>query len=385
MRQYGKITAFLAVIMVGIMYLGMSASAVNSFACTGPSDEDHHGALRGAVNDAIGELNDYYTGSGQLHVRDTNGRMVSEIIMWYQRFQPQHLILVAHGQNGRYMSMGISADHESMHADYWYAVDGIKTSNKDSLYHPGAPLGMVILGSCKSGVTSDPVNFKKAFHDEMHAWVFTGMRNKPHVWDVRKFIKVYSDEISDGKKSYKRAIELGVKATWVKQFQVKAWGWSGGYLHHSSLNDKYRKIDRTEGSEGQTLDKNGNAISFIYDRSFSGTSNGAYVVFHGICDNDIEDTTLTARIQINLYKKVNNVWTLISPFGSTTFDVQNRVCTQESIAYGGTDICSVYVRWTVLKYQVTNSGDLKVEVKFLNWGTATDVLIDRFEIMEIGR
>ena len=139
----------------------------------------------------------------------------------------------------------------------------------------------------------------------------------------------------------------------------------------------FRKIERYETGEGTFLFKssNGKSLSFMCKNS-RGKTNGAYVAFHGVLDNNYDDTD-KGTVTITIEKADWPYWNHIS---TTTFAVENRHYTCWGTVDQGIDICTVWIQPHDYDYGSTT---FRATVKFSsNSPTCNVIKIDRFEIME---
>ena len=374
----------MALIMVYIMIMATTVNAVNSFCVTGDENEKYHDQTKKTIKKANNELNDYFTNYGQLHIKDTNGRTRAVTIMTLQHDQPQNYIYSGHGYHTGEGIKGTIIGVGESSREYLYASqlqEHIKAGN--CLHTPAAPFSVYTFMACWTW--KDPegeITFRDVIMDDLSAWMYIGITNYAHFWDMYNFIEAYTDKITDGKKSYKRAVEESRPwFTWRWGIGIGYSYWDGGYgLDHASHHDKYRYIDRDEDHEEETLNK-GSTKTLYYYRNFNGDTNGAYVVFHGYLDSDIYDTAVNANIRMKIYKHVGGQYYLFSNI--LYEDIYNRDCTLGSTtAYGGSDIISCYIYANTMKN--IGSDHIKIEVKFES-GSANDIYINRFEIMEIGK
>ena len=360
---------------------GSYVEAVNSFCVTSPSYTNGHNNQKAAIDEAHDELNDFYT-EGE-HQKANTGRTKANTLMTIQKYQPQNYIFCGHGcvdsnskEGGRTISSGIGNNGEYLSAQAIMQIT--KNAHKSGLEYSKAPLSVILYMACSSADDqSNKDNFCDAFMTNMSAWMYIGMKSSLDLGDAKRFIFDYSDKITDGKRSYKRAMEESVDFTF-SFFELNYWYKIGGDLDHNARDDKYRSIDRVEDHEGETIE-NGGYKYMTYNRNFEGTTNGGYFVFHGVLDNDPEDDEIKADITISIYRGTESADVLVST--DTYYGLMNNNYPGCTI-YGGSDICTRMIPASTMN--TVSTSYLKIIVKFER-GTAESIYIDRFELMEVGK
>ncbi len=372
-------------LVTGVFLLSTAAAAVNTYCVAGPSNEVSHSTHKTAINRCNNELNDYYKNQGQLHQKYQNGRWTNEHISFFQRYQPQHYILNVHGTGGYSVTLGRDGRKDMMLATYYDA--NIYVGGTRSFNHAGAPFSAVVFAACKSA--KDPwgkTSFKDVWMSRLYAWIYVGNKGNEGNIDNMKFLVEYSDEITDGKKTYRRAIQLGVnKAS--RHYDLIYYYWKSGFngLHHDTKDDKYRKIWRVESDEGTSLGL-GEDVTLTYNGgTYQHTTNGAYMVVHGTVNNIVNNYD-EGEIEIKVEKWTGSQYV---PISSHTFTVINRECDvgvpvfNPFNTYGGSDICTLRIPPNIIN-NVGQNQHLLITTTF-DSDEADDFKIDRNELMIIGK
>ena len=203
--------------------------------------------------------------------------------------------------------------------------------------------------------------------------------------DLFSFTQWYSVYITDGGHivnsggvSYDSAVKWGIlRSPNLSKYWLGSWTLGGG---HNTKTDRYVYLDMQENGIGTLLAKN-TPLSLTYNRNFNEVTNGAYVVFHGVIDDNLLDTD-TGNIELNLQTNTGSGW---QNYRTINYAVQNRQLQLDGNpghkAYGGTDICS-YLIWPG-KMGTMGNGQIKATVTFTS-ANAQNIRVDRFELMEIG-
>ncbi len=374
------------VVLLLLAVVAPAVDAVNSICTTGDYDEEKHSTHKKAINYAKDKINDFYNTNGQVHEDFPNGIEADKFLMHFQKYQPQTVIISSHGKSGAYIYLG--------HDDREYITPGYIMNNiyhgdgdNPGWQHAAAPFSAIVSASCDSAKDRDGAyDFMDAFSGHLYAWIFIGSPKANLVINHREFIEEYSYEITYGKSSYKRAWEEGVKAVtcWDSNvFKMRiVYQKDCTDKDHDSWYDKYRSIYRNENA-GCTLTYE-DKLELSFTRSFPYTSNGGYIVFHGVINNDETDWTSTAKIKIQVYRKINNIWTEVTAYTSTWDPISNHDSLAWSRYYGGSDICSVYLTPSFLTNTI-GTGEILFKVSNLNDGESDSIYVDRFEFMEIGK
>jgi hypothetical protein len=329
------------------------------------------------IDRANNELNDYY-GPGADHRRALNGRDDAEQVMEFQRVIPQHYIVHMGGGNG-WWNAGDNQDRDRLDDTEW---DDVMSGIQDSFLFSRAPFSTIISMVPRTG-NNWAGSVRQAFHDELDCYNFVGPTNNPSDLCMQRFISGYSDRITDGSRTYRNAI--GWSLFWAN---LGVWGfqrmrlgidqsWGGG-LAHGSLADEYRNIDRWRFDEGEDIDDGEERDWEITNRAHYFNTNGAYLVFHGIIENNLANTD-DGTIEILIDRWQNGQY--VNHF-SMDWDIENRRLIREGeTEQGGTDTCSMFLNSAFMR--TTQTSDLRITLSF-NSANADFIRIERFEFMEIG-
>ncbi|MDG6224982.1 MAG: hypothetical protein QCI82_05660 [Candidatus Thermoplasmatota archaeon] len=381
-------------IIWALLFVIPNVNAVNSFGTTCPTNKDGYKTMRSGINKYNDALNDYYNDYGQQHLKDTNGKDAADLIAYIQKYQFQNLAIITHGytassREGKEIDMGDGTTNEILDVVQLTGSQGIQRAGKTGYQYSALPFGAINILACESGKTTNTPNWLTTFQTSLGAWIVITTPNIEWASQHKNFIETFADKITDGKKSYKTAIEDGVKNAALRSifrsYTIRYYYRTG--LDHDTRLDKYRYIDRHEGGETCWLNE-GSSVEWSFTRSYSKNSNGGYIVFHGIIDNDEDSLTKDANVKIRYFVKENGIFNEKTPqTTATTFnDIKNREhrLFQKSY-YGGTDICSYYLTASFMKSTV-GSKEFKIRIDNINDndGVTDNIYIDRFEFMEIG-
>jgi hypothetical protein len=377
-----------AIIIITLFLVSMCASAVNTLCVTGPtSDTSHYLTHVPAIKRANDELNDYFKNGH--HLRDTSGKWRSDTVATFQKYQPQHYFQMGHamvnGNNkGRNIGVGSDRTKETLWAENWRNTNWGVQSLDGTMEHSPAPFSAIIYIACKAGYQNpnDQIMQNKEAFQDMWSWIFVGPTNSPSNLDGNRFIRVYADKVTDGKRNYwKATVEASKKYGGIAL--TFAWlGTSQTDLDHGSWADKYRNIKSQMGPTG-IMNKN-DQWSAEYVRSsthFWGSgkkiTNGAYIVFHGTL-NDNKFSLQDGDFKVQVKRTISG-----TPYWSTYRfdDVKNTVSAWNGrLYYGRSIICTKYLPPDFIE----DASKVKVFIK-MDGGAASKINVDRFEIMEIGK
>lgn len=395
MKGFRISTTSLAIAMISIFILSTFVSAVNSFSFTGPDDDGGFNVyFKGGAKHANDELNDYYNGEYDHFRKDINGLNPWKCIKEFQYYQPQWYVFTGHGVKNVQGEFGQEVRVRSNMPDTldaaWWSLpnSGIQNDEKNTYAYPPGPFSTIIYYSCKSGVFDAwPDTIYKAAAGELGAWIFIGNLGKPSAIQCKEFIHQFTDRCTDGTKSYRDAFKsaknkIGTKG--VNQGKPYMMGRSGWEYGHTTRYDKYRTLNHAHSADTDEVIDKGDSASVIFYRRKQFNTNGAFVVFHGIVNDDLSDTTNIGEIEMNIqyWSSGFNKWVNIQTRHTTVWDIKNHGTAPHM---GGSDICSVYVNRQDLLFRVTNYGYLKATVTFTSNDPETDDLrITRLEVMEMG-
>ena len=342
------------------------------------------------------DLHHAYTSEGQSHLSDLNGKTEADVLAHFQRYQPQTFVINTHGGGGtlkgKYLVVGEGSQSDGWLASRLTGENGIQRASKTGYRYSAIPFGNMVLLGCWSSLTTYTPNFQHTMRYDLGSWIVIGQPESEYVRYADRFATKYIDEVVDQKHSYSRGIEVAVKNTpiwkfkrgWDTTYKIEYRYISGGYLDHKSKDDKYRYIQRNEDDEGETLNE-GSSTYLIHTRSFSKTTNGGYIIFHGVIDNNYYSLTKDANIRLDIQRKVNNQWT--TSYTENYNIIKNRKFEyDESVKYGGSDIISYYIPASYLDSTIGN-GQIQFKITIVDDtdGQTDNIKIDRFEFIEIGK
>ena len=380
----------IALCIVSLLYLSVLAGAVNSYCAAGPYGSSTSPTRKSSIDYAHTNLDDFYTSSYDQHKKEKYGVEKGDFLMDFQKYQPQHFLFFGDGiKNGNGRFGQIIKTHTDSHfpderiwASNWGWWFGLHNDEKNINYYSPAPFSVIFYQSCGSFRQADSPNHMSANANDIGGFIFIGMwGNKATNGDGMRMIEGYFEKITDGKKSYRDAYKGG-KAEMgkdrIKRAHPRFWCKSVGGMWHSPRYDIYTNIDSThKDTSSSDIISKGNSKSLLYSRNFKGTTNGAYVVFHGFLNSDETDLNAQGSITIQIKRWNGSNWVLISTRSTTTWNVKNH--DYDDTYYGGSDICSVYIRPS----DITDY--LLITASFNSNDQNTDeIQINRMELMEIG-
>lgn len=370
--------------MMSLLLFSSITGAVNSLCMAGSPFENSHGTHKKTVNECNDELNDYYKNCKHKLYKD--GLTGAETVMYFQKYSPQHFITHVHGAAGNSLQVGRGGwDNEDLTAQTWRNNLHNGGMGVRNIRHASAPFSSVVLLACGSGTRPAGLDYTELFWRDMECWVFVGCEPGVRTASNKIFGYKYSDQITDRKAFYRRAISRAVTAVHDKttddNYHVFVKSQSGGPLHHDTIRDTYRCIKTTRSNEGQFLFKESSNKWLYYDNTkYSHNSNGAYVILHGNIDNNEQDQDSGELIFRIWLKRWNGMWNLWRVY---TYDIANRRLTlnPRPQAFGGIDTCTAMIP----RGQLDSSKYVAVEFDFNSASpTCNCIKIDRCEIMEIG-
>ncbi len=364
--------------LVGMLLFGSSVGAVNSLIMTGPTNERDHRTNVGLVDEADDELEDYYNNQGQLCERFTQGRRAADMVMLLQSRSPQHFIIAAHGTPST-LIVGNNVVAETINAvDIQNNVhNGGKQMGR--IANSPLPFSAGLFFTEDSRFLTGARDLAEVFMGTFGCWFFVGC-DRPSAANKKLFCDDYADQVTDRRSSYIQAYRFAQGQTSdTTQWDCACLGQGAG-VRHQTWDDRYRSIARTEAWEGLVINK-GVPMQLTYDRNnYNFISNGAYVVFHGVIDNNVLDPDPgTLEVTVERWDQNQANWVTVSV---TNFNIRNRDYTFGGItARGGTDTCSVFIDGWIMSNQGNN--DVRITAIF-NSVNAQVIRVDRYEFMEIG-
>lgn len=386
---------FMGIILATLFILPSYGNAVNSYACTGNYDEKGHNYNRDAMLKVQDELNNEYNMEGQSHQCDDDGEHAADYVMNHQSWQYQHSVIMAHGDaDNKGMRVAIGYDHDEDILSGNMMINNMDVAIEGNFYHAGAPMTIVQHMSSYGGRYDEDNTgdhyWKDVFIDDnkdndnsLNCWMFMGLDNSADQRDAKDYIETYADRITRKDYNYDKAINVGVDKTNHHDFKLRKIYWGGGgRLEHDTRHDRYAYINREEEAENTVIEE-GETQTFYLDRSgYSHQSNGAYVIFHGLINDEwARDTSKETDIQIKIYRWESSDGGYYVLKKSTLFS--NLVNTETTLysrnAYGGSPICTSFITYDDI--ESTENNKIKIELKHVD---GPDLRIRRLEIIEIG-
>lgn len=373
--------------LLTLLLVSWVASGINTITCTSYYSNELYNETYSNMREANDELNDYWNGGDNSHIFYSQGRYGAELIMAYQEYIPQHFVINTHGsltQAGRMIWVGKSSA-ESLYAFHWR--DNIHRADKMGWKYSATPFSDIVFGACNAGgyLQGESTDFwVNLFTTGFDGYIFWGPQEPLGVKDSHKVFHNYYNHICDDSYSYGKAVDA-IKGDCPNLDYADKYHAVTDGLAHSPANDKYRSIHRSIKDVPKEVLEGENTI-LEYDRSNYNkqTTNGAFVIAHGVINGDKYDLNDPSSIALTFEKWVPGVgWVSGGPEQSysSAYAIQNRNCYLHGHnAYGGSDIITRYLTADYMRN--LGSGKIQVTLTFDSY-TASKIILDRFEIIEI--
>jgi hypothetical protein len=283
------------------------------------------------------------------------------------------------GANG-WWNAGDNQDRDRLDDDEWHDV---MSDIQDNFLFSRAPFSTIISMVPRTG-NNNVGSVRQAFHDELDCSNFVGPTNNPSDGVMSRFITVYTLMVTFGSRTYQNSIAWAL--FWGNFMQRRANRMAlgiddavGGGLAHSTLIDEYRNIRRWNRGQGITdIDAGADWSWEITNRNHYFNTNGAFLVFKGIIENNLASTD-DGNIEIRIDRWDNGQY--VNHFAMDWDVVNRRIVLEGETEQGGTDTCSIYLGSPFMR--PTRGRDLQITVAFSS-NNADSIRVDRCEFLEIG-
>ena len=377
--------ATMAFFMFSLFLLSVTVSGANTYLITGCEKTSFHSrAMKPAVT--YGHqyfLNDRKT--GEYNWKKAYSAWPNEVCRDIQYQQPQQFIYIGHGTDDNGEKALVTGRSEKDYTKPTHLMNNLK-GGRIKLYDVIAPGSSYVLVSCKQGGTAG-TDWYDGIWNNIYPWVFVAWKNDVHVYWGETFVWWYSIGITIMKLDYLTAIQYAdsvadncysTQKGLVIKYHKKT---DLNYLAHDTIIDRWSKRTMVTAHQGSIITQ-GQTKTMQFSRvNTKWQSNGAYFIFHGVVQDDIDNTNnfVYVRITIEKYDTQQSKWVQIISYSkeykNTKFTRPNR-----PTYYGGSTIGT----WYITPGEFTSASNFQVKVKLESGNAASPKIeVHRFEIMEI--